>query len=66
MKKKGCKLVEKVLKHFHEHGVEKITLKTQESKKTPFHASSLGNGLNAFQFEIVQSLMSYGTSSCPT
>jgi hypothetical protein len=58
--------VEKVLKHFHEHGVEKITLKTQESKKTPFHASSLGNGLNAFQFEIVQSLMSYGTSSCPT
>jgi hypothetical protein len=46
--------VEKVLKHFHEYGVEKITLKIHESKKTLFPASSLGNGLNAFQFEIVQ------------
>ncbi len=44
-KKKRCKLVEKVLKHFHEYGVEKITLKGHESKKTPFHGSSLGNGL---------------------
>jgi len=24
---KGCKLVERVLNHFHEYGVEKITLK---------------------------------------
>jgi hypothetical protein len=57
--------VEKTLKHFNEYVVEEITLKTHESKMTPFHASSLGNGLNTFQFEIVQSLMSYGTSSCP-
>jgi hypothetical protein len=58
--------VEEVLKYFHEYGVEKLTLKRHESKKTPFHASSLGNGINTFQFKIVQPLMTYGTSSCPT
>lgn len=48
--------MEKVLKHFHEYGVEKITLKRHESKKTLFHGSSLGNGLNTFQFAIFDDL----------
>jgi hypothetical protein len=35
-KEEECKLMEKALKFFHEYGVENITLKIHESKKTPF------------------------------
>jgi len=49
----GCKLVEKVLKICkHEYAVEKNDIRQYRSKKTSFHASLLGNGLNILQFGI--------------
>jgi len=38
---------------------EKKTLKGHKFKKMPFHGFSPGNGLNKFQFEIIQSMMTY-------
>jgi hypothetical protein len=56
----GCKLVEKVLKiHKHEYDVEKIYKRQYRSKKTSFHTSLLGNGLNILPFRIVQVTMTY-------
>ncbi len=37
----------------HEYDVAKNNLRKHISKKTSFHASLLGNGLNIFQFGIV-------------
>jgi hypothetical protein len=37
----------------------KKTLKGHKFKKMPFHGFSFGNGLNKFQFEIIQSMMTY-------
>ncbi len=34
-------------------------LKGHKFKKTPFHGFSLWNGLNKFQYEIIQSMMTY-------
>jgi hypothetical protein len=39
--------------------LRKKTLKGHKFKKMPFHGFSLGNGLNKFQFEIIQSMMTY-------
>jgi hypothetical protein len=36
-------------------------IKKNEFEKTPFYASSIGNGLNKFQFEIIQSITTYRT-----
>ncbi len=59
-KEMGCKLVEKVLKICkHEYDVEKNNIRQYRSRKTSFHASLLGNGLNILQFGIVQVTMSY-------
>jgi hypothetical protein len=54
----GCKSVEKVLKNCSAHkNVVQICFKPwkdKDPKKSPFHASFLGNNLNRFQFGTIQ------------
>jgi hypothetical protein len=56
----GCKLVEKDFKILLLIWCWKIKIK-HKFENTPFHVSSLENGLGEFQFEIVQCTMIYKT-----
>jgi hypothetical protein len=62
LKRNGIQIGGKCIENLLLNVVLEFSLKIYKFKKTPFHASSLENGLEIFQFGIIQSMrMTYGT-----
>ncbi len=59
--KNGIQIGEKWIQNLMNMVLKKELTNTHKCEKTPFHASSLGDELNKFQFGILQYTKIYGT-----